>query len=484
MSIPERTSDSSTPDASSEEPRVTPSQNRRAGFTLALGSLGIFVVFLDTTIVNVAFQAITRSLHSTADQLAWVLNAYSLVFAAALIPAGRLADRYGRKRLFLIGSAGFAVTSTLCGLAPNSGTLIGARVLQAAFAALVSPTSLALILPEFPPRRRPFAIGVWGAMGAVAAALGPALGALLTQYLSWRWIFLVNVPVCALIVLFGTRLLRESRNPSDSGMPDPLGAVLIALIPAALSFAVIEGPRWGWSDGRVVWAFLAAAVLLPFFLWRTRRAAQPVMDLKLFGRPQFRLVSVATLLFAGAFFGALLANIVFLQTVWHYSVLRSAFAITPGPLMVAVIASIAPRLSQKYSPRHVLSVGALVFAVALSGFALLIGSEPHWTSHWLPVQLGMGMGIGLTLPVQSSAAVQELPPGSLAVGSAINASFRQLGAVLGVSLFVALVGEPGPADALDVFHHVWWLFAALGAAAGAVLWVERKAFRPAENDRP
>lgn len=356
--------------------------------------------------------------------------------------------------MFLIGVAGFAVTSALCGLAPSAGVLIGARALQAAFAALVSPTSLALILPEFPPQRRPFAIGVWGAMGAVAAALGPTSGALLIQNLSWRWIFLVNVPVFAV----------------THGLPDPVGAALIAVIPAALSLAIIEGPRWGWSDERVVGSFVVAVLMLPVFLVRTRRVARPVMDLALFKSAQFRLVNAATLIFAAAFFGALLATLVFPQTVWHYSVLRAALAASPGPVMVAVLARVSPSFSQTYGPRRVLTTGAVLYRGALAAYAAWVGTTPHWLYQWLPLQAVLGAGIGFTLPVQSTAAVQELPPGRLAVGSAINAAFRQLGAVLGISLFVAVVGRPGPAAALDAFHRFWWLFAALGLASGAMLW--------------
>src|SRR6201994_2740244 len=227
----------------------------RATWVLVLGSVAAFAVFLDTTIVNVAFETISRSFGTTTAHLSWVLNAYSLVFAAVLIPSGRLADRYGRKRLFLIGLAGFALFSALCGAAPGTGVLIAARALQGAFAALVVPASLALVLPEFPPDRRHVAIGTWSAMSAAAAALGPTLGALLTEYASWRWIFLVNVPICAVLVIVGARLLRESREERTAGIPDPLGTVLIAAVPALLSFSIIEGPSWGWVQTGVAGGF-------------------------------------------------------------------------------------------------------------------------------------------------------------------------------------------------------------------------------------
>jgi EmrB/QacA subfamily drug resistance transporter len=437
---------------------------------LALSSLGAFVVFLDTTIVNVAFEAISHSFHATTDHLAWVLNIYSLVFAAVLIPAGRLADRYGRRRVFLIGVTGFAVMSAFCGLAPDIGGLIAGRALQAAFAALVTPTSLALLLPEFPPARRPIAIGTWGSMGAAAAALGPTLGALLTQYASWRWVFLVNVPICAVIAVLGRRLLRESRDPHAQGLPDLLGVLLIAATPAALSLGIIEGPKWGWADPRVIGAFVLAVLLLTAFVLRDRSAAQPVVDFALFHVRQFRLVNAATLVFAAAFYGTLLSNIIFMQTVWHYSVLRAALATTPSPLVVTAVARTAGKLSHTYGARKVLSAGAVFWTSGLALNAAVVGAGPHWATHWLPAALLTGLGIGLTLPVQSGAAAQALPPARFALGSAINASLRQLGAVLGISLFVAVLGNPSPATAVTAFHHVWWLFAALGLTAGLTLW--------------
>ena len=446
---------------------------RHALRVLALSSLGTFVVFLDTTIVNVAFETMSHSLHATADHLSWVLNVYSLVFAATLIPAGRLADLYGRKRVFLTGITGFAVKSAMCGLAPNVDVLIAGRALQAVFAALVTPTSLALILPEFPPARRPVAIGTWGSMGAAAAAVGPTLGALLTQYASWRWIFLVNVPICALIVALGLRMLRETRDPHAQGLPDLLGVLMIAAMPAALSLGIIEGPKWGWSDPRVIGAFALAALLLLTFVVRDRSAADPVIDFALFRVRQFRLVNGATLVFAAAFYGNLLGNIIFLQTVWHYSVLRAALATMPTPVVVAVVARTAGRLSHSHGARKVLTVGAILWTAGLSLNATVVGAGPHWITHWLPAALLTGLGVGLTLPVQSAAAAQSLPPARFALGSAINASLRQLGAVLGISLFVAVLGTPTAAAAVDSFHRVWWLVAALGLAAGLLMWTPR-----------
>ena len=446
---------------------------RRAARVLALGSLAAFAVFLDTTIVNVAFETISRSFGTTTGHLSWVLNAYSLVFAAVLIPSGRLADRYGRKRLFLIGLGGFALFSALCGAAPGTGVLIAARALQGAFAALVVPTSLALVLPEFPLARRHVAIGTWGAMSAAAAALGPTLGALLTEYASWRWIFLVNLPICAVLIVAGARLLRESRAHSVTGIPDPAGTLLVAAVPALLSFAIIEGPSRGWSSPAVVAGFAGAAALLPVLLWRSATAARPALDLALFRVRQFRVINAATLIFAAAFYGMLLSNTIFLQTAWHYSILRAALGAAPAPLVVVAVARPATWLASRIGHRPVLAAGAVSWAAGAVSLSLLIGGSPDWAARWLPVTLLIGLGIGLTLPVQAGAAVATLPPPELALGSAVANSFRQLGAVLGVSLFAALLGTATGAAEVHAYHRIWLVLAALSVASGAVLFVPR-----------
>ena len=434
---------------------------------LLVSCLAVFVVFLDTTIVNIAFPTISRDLGSAPGRSAWILNAYSLVFAAMLIPAGSLADRYGRKLVLLAGLLGFAAMSALCGTAPDSWALITGRALQAVFAALVVPASLALMLPAFPPARRQVAVGTWGAMGAAAAAVAPTLGALLTEYASWRWIFLVNVPVCALVIFACARFTEESRGRGQ-GIPDPFGGILIAVIPAALSLAIIQGPGWGWTDGRVLAGFAVAAVLLPVFLWRCRVAAVPVLDLTLFRVSRFRAVNVATFLFAVAFYATLLGNVIFLQQVWHYSVLRSALANVPGPLVVLMVARRSSRLAAKAGYRRVLMAGALFWAAGSALFATSTGVTPHFLADWLAPTVLIGLGAALTLPVQSATAAQSLPPARFGIGSAVNSSFRQLGAVLGVSVLVAVTASTAGASVVTAFHHAWWAFAVIGLAAGAV----------------
>jgi EmrB/QacA subfamily drug resistance transporter len=454
---------------------------RNATAVLVVTSAVVFMVFLDATIVNVAFETISRDLQAGASRLAWVLNAYSLAFAGMLIPAGRLADRYGRRRVFLLGVAGFTVFSALCGLAQDPAVLIAGRALQGLFAALVVPTALALLLHAVPPARRPVAVATQAAMGAAAAAVGPTTGALLIEYGSWRWVFLVNVPIGVLVALAGFWLLRENRDPDARGLPDPAGALLVAVIPALLSFSVIQGPSWGWDNPWVVAGFGLAVLLVPVLGWRSATARYPALDLELLRIRQFRLVNAASLVFATAFYGMLLANIVFLQAVWHFSVLEAALASAPGPLMVAVLARFAGRLAGRVGFRAVLLAGAACWALASAVFAVVISPSAQWATHWLPPALLTGVAIGLTMPVQSGAAVATLPTARFGLGSAINASFRQLGAVLGVSLFVALVGDTRTATIAD-YRRVWWVLGAMGLASGLVLLLPRLARQSDHTD--
>lgn len=447
------------------------SSERRAGRILALTSVGVFIVFLDTTIVNVAFATVGRALHAGTAELAWALNAYSLVFAAVLVPAGRLADAYGRKRVFQLGLLGFAAASALCGVAPDVAALVAARAVQGAFAALVVPSSLSLLLPEFPLHRRSTAIGTWGAMGAVAAATGPTVGALLVEYASWRWVFLVNVPVCLVAAGIGARVLTEARDPRTGGLPDPFGVVLTAISPGLLSLAVIEGPTWGWVDARVLGSLVLGLALVPVFVWRSRHVARPAIDLDLFRVRHYQVANAAMFVFAIAFFAALLAGVLFLQDVWHYSVLRAALAISPAPLTAAAVARPAGRLADRFGHRVVIVPGAFCYAAATAFLATMVDGSPHWTAHWLPASLLSGVGIGLTLPTLGSAAAHALPPARYAVGSAVSGSFRQLGGVLGVSLLVAVLGTPTAVTAVSDFHRVWWVLAAVAATSGLVFLV-------------
>src|SRR5688572_30336704 len=264
-------------------PPSAPPTDDRATPTLLVAGLGIFMVFLDTQILFVAFGDIERSFPDVStNTMSWVLSGYTLAFAALLVPAGRLADRWGRKRVFMGGLALFTVASAACGLAPTAGLLIAARVLQAVGAAAITPTSLALVLRATPKERVPIAVAIWGSMGAVAAAFGPTLGGLLVDAAGWRWVFFLNVPVCVVALVLGRRILVESREAEPGPFPDLVGAVVLALGIGAVSLALVQSEDWGWVDGRTIGSVAIGVVLVALFVVRSRTQSAPALDLSLF----------------------------------------------------------------------------------------------------------------------------------------------------------------------------------------------------------
>src|SRR3954469_10461275 len=282
---------------------------RNPWVVLGSTSLAVFAVFLDTTILFVAFPSISAEFSSASpSSLSWVLNAYTIVFAALLIPFGRLADRVGRRRTFLTAAVGFTIASMLCGLAPSVEFLVGARVLQAVAAAALVPSSLALILQTFPRERVPVAVAIWGAVGAVAAAAGPTLGALVVEHLGWRWAFFINLPVGVVSFVVGRRVLPEGRESTRSRLPDPLGVVLLAGGMALLAFAIVKTNDWGWTSPAFVATVLISLTLLGAFLWRCSRVANPLLDLRLFESPSFRWANAGTFTYAIGFNAMFLGN--------------------------------------------------------------------------------------------------------------------------------------------------------------------------------
>jgi EmrB/QacA subfamily drug resistance transporter len=430
---------------------------------LAVTSIGLFMASLDLFIVNIAFPDLSRSFDDASlSSLSWVLNGYAIVFAALLVPAGRVADRIGRKRVFITGLLLFVLASALCAVSPTIPFLVGARVLQAAGAAMMIPTTLGLLLPAFPPEQRPVAIGIWSAVSGVAAALGPPIGGVLVQ-LSWHWIFLVNVPIGLITVFAAIRILDEAKEPED-GRPDLLGALFLALGIGLLTLGIVQGPEWGWTDARVLGSFIASVALISAFLYRSAHHRAPVIELPLLRVRSFALANLATLVFFMGFGAMLLSGVLLLTEVWGWSELRAGFALSPGPLMAAMFAAPSGKLGARIGQRPVATVGGLVFA---SGFALMlatIGPKPEYATTFLPAFMLGGIGVGLTLGTLPAAATASLPPGRFATGSAVFGMARQLGSAIGVAVLVALIDSAG-GDLLHGLQHGWWF--ALGSGLGA-----------------
>ncbi len=441
-----------------------PPVNRSPSAVLASTSLAVFAVLLDTTILFVAFPSIRADFSSVSPStLSWVLNSYTIVFAALLIPAGRLADRIGRRRTFLTAVVIFTTASMLCGLAPTVGLLVAARVLQAVGAAALVPASLALILQTFPRERVPVAVAIWGAVGAVAAAAGPTLGALVVEHLGWRWAFFINLPVGIVSITLGRRVLPEGRESTPGRLPDPIGVVLLAAGMALLAFAIVKTDDWGWASTTFAATVAVSAVLLLAFLWRCSRVSNPLLDLGLFESASFRWANAGTFAYAIGFNAMFLGNVLFLTQVWGYTILRAGLAISIGPLIVAGLAPWCGRLAARIGQRRLLVPGGLIWSAG--GVVLLsrMSTTPDYVGDFLPAVVLTAVGVALVLPQLSSAAVQGLPADRFGSGSAVNQAMRNLAATFGVALVVAFTttGVPG---SIDGFRKVWWVLVASGLA--------------------
>jgi EmrB/QacA subfamily drug resistance transporter len=435
---------------------------------LLVTSVAVFMSFLDVTIVNIAFPDIRASFPETSlGGLSWILNAYNIVFAALLVPAGRLADRTGRRRTFVAGLLTFLAASVAAGLAPTVEALVAARVVQAAGAAALVPTSLALLLPEFPLAQRATATGIWGAMGAIAAALGPSLGGTLVEAAGWRWVFFVNVAIGLPALIPARRLLRESREPNPGPMPDAVGVALLVAGVALVSLGIVRGQEWGWGGARVLGALGAGVAVLLVFAWRSTRHPAPIIEPALFRVRSFAVANAGAFAFALGFYAFLLGNVLFLTGPWHYSILTAGFALTPGPLMAAVGAVTGGRLADRFGQRAVAFPGGLLFGLGCLGLAASTGPTPAYATEILPWLPMTGLGVGLSFSAWGSAAVAELAPSRFATGGAITGCVRQIGAVLGIAILVAVLAAAAPADPIAPFHHAQRLMAVAGLASAA-----------------
>jgi EmrB/QacA subfamily drug resistance transporter len=438
---------------------------------LVIVCAGVVLASLDLFIVNVALPQIGADFHlrgSDIADLSWVLNAYAIVYAAFLVLFGRLAERYRRERGFLLGVAIFVAASAACAAATSLPSLVAFRVVQALGAALLTPTSLGLILATFSPERRNGAVRTWTAVGGLSAAAGPVVGGLLVA-LSWRWVFLVNVPVGLLALVVGWRRLPEVPG-HPVPRPDTLAALLITGGIGALVLGLVKGGTWGWGDPRTVTALLVAIASLGLFAAHSLRGRNPLIDRSLFRLRPFTGASAVALFFSAAFGGMLLSRVLWAQDVWHWSALQTGLAIAPGPLMVPLFAFlVAGPLIARFGPGPVIAAGSTIFAAGVAWWALAMGLRPDYVGQMLGGMLLTGIGVGLTLPTFMATGAAALPPHSFATGSAAINMLRQIGLALGVALLIALLGTPrSGAQTLDVYERASWVIAAISAIGGLV----------------
>ncbi|MFD7239137.1 DHA2 family efflux MFS transporter permease subunit [Streptomyces syringium] len=445
----------------------------RGGLTLLMACGATFVAFLDVSVTYVAFPSLHKSFpDASLSALSWVVSSYTVVFAAVLAPAGRLADVMGRRALFLWSVAGFTLASGLCAIAPTVEFLVGMRVLQGISAAGMIPSALSLVLSSRPPERRSSAIGLWGASSSAAAAVGPPLGGLLVDSFGWPSVFLINVPLGVVLVVASYRILPPRTGPAGR-MPDLVGTLAVALGVGGVVAALTEGSSWGWTSPAFLGALLGGAVLLALALQRSRRHPAPAVEISLWRSRKFRVANIAFVLFGGSMYCWLLAAPLFATEIWGYSEVEAGLALAPGAVMSVIASVLAGRYARAHQ-RVAVVVGGILFAVQCGIWMIGLESKPDFLVIWLPATLIGGVGIGAVMTGLSSASATALPPRLFAAGAGLATTARQVGAALGTAAFAALMavlgGESG--KTLDGFRQVFVMCTVLAAlAAVAALWL-------------
>lgn len=452
---------------STAEGAAMPGRTTSPWTAFRVASVAAFLVSLDATMLYAAFGALRAGFpEASAAHLSWVLNAYTVVYAAALIPSGGLADTYGRKRVFLVGVALFVAASVACGLAGHVSTLIAARVAQAIGAALLTPASLSIVIAAFPQSKRALAVSAWGAVAGFAAAVGPSLGSFVIEAVGWPWAFFINLPIGAYSLWRGASLLPESGRKPAQRRIDIVGVTLLIVAVGAIALAIVQADAPDWTRGELAAVAVTGVVALIAFVAWAKSASDPLVDLTLFGNPTYAAANAATLTFGVAFAMMFFTFFFYMANVWHYGIARAGIAIAPGPLTVIPVAIVTGQLAGRFGHRPFLVGGSLIYAAAGLWFLLVPGTQAAYATHWLPGLLLSGLSVGLVLPSLAGAAVSRLPVHHYAVGSAVNQATRQIGAVIGVAITVLLLGRGELSRAS--FDVVYGLHVALALATAAI----------------
>ena len=450
-------------------------EDNRKWWTLAAVAFGLFMIMLDNTVVNVALPSIERDLHVSIASLEWIVTAYALTFAALLITGGKLADLYGRRRIFIIGIVIFTLSSLACGLAPSAGFLIGARAVQGTGAALMSPATLSIIMATFAPKERGRAIGIWAGVSALALAIGPLVGGLIVDNINWNWIFFVNVPVGALGIVASVFFITESRDTTAEQSVDLPGLATSGLGLFALSYALIEGNQHGWASVEIIGLFVAAVVLLAGFVLVEKRQRLPMLDLSLFRNGTFVGANVVALLVSLGMFGVFFFVSLYVQNILGYSPTKAGAIFLPMTLLIILIAPLAGQASDRIGSRWLMAGGMTILGVSLLLYQRVTVHSDFWTL--LPSLVLGGFGMALTMSPMTAAAMSSVPLDKAGVGSGVLNSFRQLGGSLGIALMGAIVASylhhpaKTPAGAQDFVNglHASLLVAAAITFAGAAV---------------
>jgi EmrB/QacA subfamily drug resistance transporter len=445
-------------------------EENKKWWTLAAVAFGLFMIMLDNTVVNVALPSIQRDLGMKLSELEWIVSGYALTFAALMLIGGKLADAYGRRLLFVTGIAVFTLASLACGLASSGDVLIAARVAQGVGAAMMNPATLSIIAVTFPPRERGTAIGIWAGVSALALAIGPLVGGLLTEHAGWNWIFFINIPVGILGIAASFLLIDESRDETHERLDLP-GLVTSGVGLFALTYGLIEANNYGWGSTRIVGAFVIAAVALASFVLLERHTRAPMLDLTLFRNRTYVGANLVMLLVALAMFGVFFFVSLYMQNVLGYSAVQAGAAFLPMTLLIIVVAPLAGRLSDRFGSRWLMATGMVFLAAQLAYFSQLSSDETFW--RLVPALVLGGFGMAMTMTPSSAAAMRAVPVAKAGMGSAVLNAFRQVGGSLGIALMGAIMASrlatpPTTASFMDGFERAL-LVAACIALAGAIV---------------
>jgi len=447
---------------------------RRKWWTLAAVAVGLFMIMLDNTVVNVALPSIQADLEIGLSELEWIVAGYALTFAALMLTGGKVADAYGRRLVFVVGIAVFTLASLFCGLADSGEMLIAARILQGVGAALMNPATLSIIAATFPPAERGAAIGIWAGVSALALAIGPLVGGLIAEHLTWSWIFFVNVPVGIAGIAASFLLIDESKDETHERLDIP-GLVTSGIGLFALTYALIEANSYGWTSARILGAFALAGLALLAFVLLERHQHAPMLPLDLFANRTYTGANVVILLVALAMFGVFFFVSLYMQNILGYSPVQAGAAFLPMTVLIILVAPIAGKTSDRVGSRWLMTTGMTLLAVQLLLFSRLGEDASYW--ELLPALMIGGIGMAMTMTPSAAAATRSVPVEKSGVGAAVLSAFRQVGGSLGIAVMGAIMaseldGQRTPDAFLAGFEKALVVAAGiafLGAVVSAVL---------------
>jgi len=472
----------------------------RKWWTLGAMCLSMFMIMLDSTVVNVALPTIQKDLKTSVNQLEWVVNGYTLSFAALLVTGGRLGDIFGRRRIFMVGVAVFAISSATAGLAPDPTTLIISRIAEGVGGALMMPATLSIITDAFPPEERGRAIGTWAGISGLALSLGPLAGGFLTEQVTWRAIFYINVPIAVIALIAAVTVVRESRDEKAERTIDYAGVVLLTVALTTVVLALIEGNDWGWGSARVIGLLAAGGVSTVVFLMVEARVRAPVVDFDFFRSRNFVGANTVATIISFAMMGSFFFLAIYLQDLLGYSALETGVRFLPTTVVIVIVAPLAGRVADKIGSRWPMVLGLLITSLSLYLFSRMDASTTY--DDLLPAWILLGIGIGATMSPMSTAAMNAVDVDKAGVASGTLQMFRMVGGTIGVAatgaIFQSKLGDFNPAllaqggvaeatkftDALGAAMALGAIVTVVGAVVAAVVIRGKPKHEPSAHGGP